>query len=200
MNVERTTTQQQDAGGGGEGACEFDDDLDIKGRFEDKRNAHTAAEQKRRNAIKNALEQLHHLIPGCNQTDLPTAGIISKTSKAQVLQKAIDYVNYMQRDRGRKKQEIAELEKKLAALKIMKDNYELLVKSSDEPVKAQISDEVKFTVFKHIMTNLWETFNSSVAIDTFQTLSGSVISWLEECCKPEAIKNVIMKAIHLVLR
>ena len=198
MNVARTTSQQQQQQG--ESSCgEFNDDLEIKGRFDDKRNAHTAAEQKRRDAIKNALEQLHHLIPGCNQADL-THGIISKTSKAQVLQKAIDYVNYMQRDRQRKKQDIVELEKKLAALKIMKDNYELLVKSSDEPVKPQISDEVKFTVFKHIMSNLWETFNASVAVDTFQTLSGSVISWLEECCKPEAIKNVIMKAIHLVLR
>lgn len=34
---------------------------------------------------------------------------------------AIDYVNYLQRDRQRKNQEIAELEKKLAALKIMKE-------------------------------------------------------------------------------
>ena len=198
MNIASRSTQQQQ----GEATCEFTEDMDVKGRFTekpDKRNAHTAAEQKRRDSIKNALEQLNHLIPGCNNQDL-AQGVNSKTSKAQVLQKAIEYVNYMQRDRSRKKQDILELEKKLAALKIMKDNYEVLVKSTGEPVKPQISDEVKFTVFKHIMTNLWETFNAAVAIDTFQTLSGSVISWLEDCCKPEAIKNVIMKAIHLVLR
>jgi len=175
----------------------IDDDMEAK--YEDKRNAHTAAEQKRRDAIKNGLEQLHQLIPGCNQSDLPH-GLISKTSKAQVLQKAIDYVNYLQRDRQRKNQEIAELEKKLAALKIMKENYEMLVKSSDEPAKPQISEDIKFSVFKQIMSSLWESFHASVSVESFQALSGSVISWLEEYCKPETIKDIISKAVRLILR
>ena len=71
-----------------------DDDSDHKGSGslsykERRREAHTQAEQKRRDAIKKGYDSLQHLVPTCQQTDSSTS---YKLSKATVLQKSIDYI------------------------------------------------------------------------------------------------------------
>lgn len=55
---------------------------------ERRREAHTQAEQKRRDAIKKGYDTLQDLVPTCQQPD--TSGY--KLSKATVLQKSIDYI------------------------------------------------------------------------------------------------------------
>lgn len=55
---------------------------------ERRREAHTQAEQKRRDAIKKGYDSLQDLVPTCQQTD--SSGY--KLSKATVLQKSIDYI------------------------------------------------------------------------------------------------------------
>lgn len=53
-----------------------------------RREAHTQAEQKRRDAIKKGYDSLQSLLPTCQQSDI--SGY--KLSKATVLQKSIDYI------------------------------------------------------------------------------------------------------------
>lgn len=69
-----------------------DDDSEEKGSpnnyKERRREAHTQAEQKRRDAIKKGYDSLQDLVPTCQQTD--SSGY--KLSKATVLQKSIDYI------------------------------------------------------------------------------------------------------------
>lgn len=69
-----------------------DDDSDSKNSplsyKERRREAHTQAEQKRRDAIKKGYDTLQELVPTCQQTD--NSGY--KLSKAIVLQKSIDYI------------------------------------------------------------------------------------------------------------
>jgi MAX-like protein X len=72
-----------------------DDDSDNKSSTElqmsykeRRREAHTQAEQKRRDAIKKGYDTLQDLVPTCQQND--TSGY--KLSKATVLQKSIDYI------------------------------------------------------------------------------------------------------------
>jgi len=73
-------------------ACAEDDDSEEKGSPNDykerRREAHTQAEQKRRDAIKKGYDCLQDLVPTCQQTD--SSGY--KLSKATVLQKSIDYI------------------------------------------------------------------------------------------------------------
>lgn len=67
-------------------------------------------------------------------------------------------------------------------------NYEQIVKAhQDNPNegKNQISDEVKFNVFQGIMDSLFQSFNASVSVTSFQELSACVFSWIEEHCKPQ---------------
>lgn len=75
-------------------------------------------------------------------------------------------------------------------------NYEDIVKAhQDNPSegKNQISDQVKFNVFQGIMDSLFQSFNASISVTSFQELSACVFSWIEEHCKPQVIperKNV----------
>jgi len=67
-------------------------------------------------------------------------------------------------------------------------NYEQIVKAhQDNPNegKDQVSDEVKFNVFQGIMESLFQSFNASISVTSFQELSACVFSWIEEHCKPQ---------------
>ena len=69
-----------------------DEDSDNKNTTisykERRREAHTQAEQKRRDAIKKGYDSLQDLVPTCQQTD--SSGY--KLSKATVLLKSIEYI------------------------------------------------------------------------------------------------------------
>lgn len=69
-----------------------DEDSDNKNSTisykERRREAHTQAEQKRRDAIKKGYDSLQDLVPTCQQTD--SSGY--KLSKATVLLKSIEYI------------------------------------------------------------------------------------------------------------
>lgn len=72
----------------------FIDDEDSDGKSsmsykERRREAHTQAEQKRRDAIKKGYDSLQDLVPMCQQTDSLSG---YKLSKATILQKSIDYI------------------------------------------------------------------------------------------------------------
>ena len=56
---------------------------------ERRREAHTQAEQKRRDAIKKGYDSLQDLVPMCQQNDSLSG---YKLSKATILQKSIDYI------------------------------------------------------------------------------------------------------------
>ena len=73
-----------------------DEDSDGRGQSqmsykERRREAHTQAEQKRRDAIKKGYEYLQDLIPGINEDGASSASN-AKASKAVVLQKAIEHI------------------------------------------------------------------------------------------------------------
>ena len=76
------------------------DDEDSDGRShsalsykERRREAHTQAEQKRRDSIKKGYEYLQDLVPSINEDTSPSASN-AKASKAVVLQKAIGEISH----------------------------------------------------------------------------------------------------------
>lgn len=67
-------------------------------------------------------------------------------------------------------------------------NYEQIVKAhrnNPHEGKDQVSDQVKFNVFQGIMDSLFQSFNASISVASFQELSACVFSWIEEHCKPQ---------------
>ncbi|XP_053855938.1 max-like protein X isoform X2 [Vidua macroura] len=164
-----------------------------------RRRAHTQAEQKRRDAIKKGYNDLQAIVPTCEQQDFSISS--QKLSKAIVLQKTIDYIQFLHKEKKKQEEEVSTLRKDVLALKIMKVNYEQIVKAhQDNPNegKNQISDEVKFNVFQGIMDSLFQSFNASVSVTSFQELSACVFSWIEEHCKPQTLRDVVIGVLHKV--
>ncbi|XP_046531383.1 max-like protein X isoform X5 [Equus quagga] len=153
-----------------------------------RRRAHTQAEQKRRDAIKRGYDDLQTIVPTCQQQDFSIGS--QKLSKAIVLQKTIDYIQFLHKEKKKQEEEVSILRKEVTALKIMKVNYEQIVKAhQDNPHEGedQVSDQVKFNVFQGIMDSLFQSFNASISVASFQELSACVFSWIEEHCKPQVV-------------
>lgn len=192
---------------------------------ERRREAHTQAEQKRRDAIKRGYEYLQELIPDeaegsqgasaskvCNVTTENQRNLFikffSQTSKAVVLQKAIDYIQQIEGEKKKQEDEVNSLRKELQSLHIIRETYDELVKvhqsstgssSTNENMEAMfVPSEVKFRVFQMLMDSLFMTFNEKVGMNNFQELSRCVISWLEEFCTPFALQDLMLNVLEQV--
>eukprot|EP00095_Tigriopus_kingsejongensis_P010015 maker-scaffold1048_size67263-snap-gene-0.21 protein:Tk10015 transcript:maker-scaffold1048_size67263-snap-gene-0.21-mRNA-1 annotation:"max-like protein x" len=165
---------------------------------ERRREAHTQAEQKRRDAIKKGYDYLQDLVPSCQQTDASGG---HKVSKATVLQKSIDYIQYVQLQKKKQENELSLLRKEVIALKIMRANYEQLVKAHQaQPSTSEdfVPSEVKFQTFQLLMDTLFHSFNEHVRMNNFSELSGCVFSWLEEHCKPQHLQDLMYNILKQV--
>ena len=112
---------------------------------ERRREAHTQAEQKRRDAIKKGYDGLQELVPMCQQND--ASGY--KLSKATVLQKSIEYVGYLKQQKLKQEEERAAMLKEVKALRILQKNYEHMLQhqqTSNQHTETTLSDDVKFQV------------------------------------------------------
>ncbi|CAG2112861.1 unnamed protein product [Medioppia subpectinata] len=168
---------------------------------ERRREAHTQAEQKRRDAIKRGYEDLQHLVPACSQYDSTTS---YKLSKAAILSRSIEHMNHLAKDMSTQEKELQRLRKEVVANQIMKNNYEKMVKAHQQSQPGhqsdQISDSVKLAVFEGIFDNLFQSFDKSVEVADFNQLSDCTINWVEKHCKPETLQQMvvqIMKQNHI---
>nr|CAG4644423.1 EOG090X0H9E [Lepidurus arcticus] len=176
-----------------------DEDSDCKSTVsykERRREAHTQAEQKRRDAIKKGYDSLQDLVPTCQQQDAVSG---YKLSKATVLQRSIDYTQFLLQQKKKQDDELSALRKEVVALQIMKTNYEQIVKAQqNQPGQSDscVPEEVKFRVFETIMESLFMTFDTAVSVTNFTELSGSIFSWLEEHCKPQILRNLVASVLQ----
>lgn len=160
---------------------------------ERRREAHTQAEQKRRDAIKKGYDSLQELVPTCQQTD--ASGY--KLSKASVLQKSIDYIGYLHQHKKKQDEDRASLQKEVMALRIIQKNYEHMLQQQQQSpgrTEARLSDDVKFQVFKAIMDEMFVTFEQ-LPMNDFAELTSGVIPWLEEHCKPHLLRDVVNRTL-----
>ena len=119
----------------------------------------------------------------------------AKTSKAVVLQKAIDYIQYVEKQKSKQETDLNSLKKELAALEIMRDNYDQLVKAhqSSTAVNASgdpneegifIPADIKFKVFQTLMDGLFVSFNEKV-----RRVSGKFVDYFHpKIRKPNLIR------------
>ncbi|XP_043239948.1 max-like protein X isoform X1 [Amphibalanus amphitrite] len=167
---------------------------------ERRREAHTFAEQKRRDAIKKGYDMLQELVPTCHAQE-GAAGTPYKMSKAAVLQKSIEYTQYLLQQKRRQEEELASLRKEVVALQILKANYDQVVKAHQArpgPQDAQVSDEVKFQVFRAVIDSLFQSFEASVSTNSFAELSGSMIAWMEEDVKPQVLRDTCVRVLRQI--
>ena len=172
-----------------------DDDSDHKSALsykERRREAHTQAEQKRRDAIKHGYESLQCLVPKCQQQDSVSS---YKLSKASILQRSIDYIQQLQQQNKQLQEKQESIKKERMALQIMKENYERLVRNNDHSQSghsgsSQVSEEAKLKVFTSLCDQLFTSFDETVLTGDFSQLSACIFTWLEENCKPQTLKQI----------
>ncbi|KAG5681990.1 hypothetical protein PVAND_011389 [Polypedilum vanderplanki] len=161
---------------------------------ERRREAHTQAEQKRRDNIKKGYDSLQELVPTCSNLDSSSG---YKLSKATVLQKSIDYVSYLKQQKVKQEEERAAMLKEVKALRILQKNYEHMLQNqqtSNQQTEA-ISDEVKFQVLQSIMDELFISFDK-LPMNDFDSLVTSMCEWLETNFSNQYIKQVAQQSLN----
>ncbi|TSK28048.1 Max-like protein X [Bagarius yarrelli] len=179
-----------------------DEDSDYKHETKDsykdrRRQAHTQAEQKRRDAIKKGYDDLQSIVPTCQQQS-EFAMAAQKISKATVLQKSLLSVfeDKIKTCLARKPSDMAKVH--YDEMKLW-ENYEQIVKAhqnNPQQSSEQVSDQVKFSVFQNIMDSLFQSFLTSVSVSSFQELSACVFSWIEEHCKPQTLREFVVGVLR----
>ena len=186
-------SEPQDSRGSDLDADLFDDNgLAANGR----KQSHIAAEQKRRDAIKKGYDKLQTIVPSCKYED--DSKSLPKMSKAQVLQKSLEYMQFLLSEKHRQDEELVALEKEVKGLEIMKDNYEQMLQTSEAQVqdKNEVSEQEKITVFLKIINSMWISFRDSISVATFQMLSSTIFSWVEKYCKPQTLREAVVDAMR----
>ncbi|EDW81275.1 max-like protein X [Drosophila tropicalis] len=161
---------------------------------ERRREAHTQAEQKRRDAIKKGYDSLQELVPRCQPSD--SSGY--KLSKALILQKSIEYIGYLNQQKLKQEDESSALQKEVTALRIIQNGYENMLQhqqSNPGPEEARVTEEAKFQVFQAILEEMFDTFQH-IPMDNFKQLTTGVIPWLEEHCKPHILRNILSRTLQ----
>lgn len=176
----------------GEDSTRSSNSLSYKQR---RREAHTQAEQKRRDAIKRGYEELQEIVPMCQQND--TSGY--KISKAAVLQKSIEYISYLHKEKKKQEDDLSTLQKEVMALRIIEKNYETMLQNQSATPHNEntLSEDMKFEVLKNVMDEMFVSFED-LPMDTFAELTSSSTAWVEEHCKPNLLRKIVDRTIQKV--
>ncbi|XP_065055082.1 uncharacterized protein LOC135683680 isoform X2 [Rhopilema esculentum] len=184
-------------------------------RFEDRevykeyrRKNHVTAEQKRRGLIKVAFDQLISLIPSL-QNDKQ-----GRTSKALVLQKAVDYIDHLQREKeltkykiekarrevNRLNEEIKICQQKLpagGAISEQENNRDAKT-SYLELVRGRIVTDPKYWLFSVLLRPLFESYNKKTVTKTLQEFIQSVLKWFEEHCSLPVLRPAVIGSLRQI--
>lgn len=162
-----------------------------------RKQSHILAEQKRRDAIKRGYDSLMTAVPGFSEATMDNRGQ-NKVSKAQVLQKSLEYIQHLLAQKQKQDEELEALDKEMKALEIMKENYEQLVRDSQVEMqhKNEVSEDEKATVFLRTSEYLWSSYREVVSTSTFSAFSSSLFGWLEKYCKPHVLKENVVESMR----
>jgi len=193
-----------------------DSDSDAKKHQKDRRRErHTKAEQMRRDQIKKGYDDLVALVPTLNglmmdgETPASADLVSAKPSKAAILQRSIDYVQWLEKEAKRQEEEVEIVRREVTGLKIMKDHYQQMLTEAKQAEERHVQNqrnsvavqEAKFTIFKEFMESLFSSFDSLVGVTSFVELSSGVIRWLEEHCAPQLMHQRLSSILqHLFTR
>ncbi|CAH0391497.1 unnamed protein product [Bemisia tabaci] len=101
-----------------------DDDRDLDIESAEKRAHHNALERKRRDHIKDSFSSLRDSVPALQGEKVGSA---LQASRAQILKKAADYIQFMRRKNSAHQQDIDDLKRQNSLLESQKQYLEKLM-------------------------------------------------------------------------
>ncbi|KAL7669516.1 hypothetical protein ACOME3_010169 [Neoechinorhynchus agilis] len=168
-----------------------------------RKERHTAAEQKRRDAIKRGFELLASAVPTC-QPDDPI--ICNRITKANILHKSIAYLGSLREEKNKLTTELLLLKKDIACCEGLEKIYrELMNGNTSSKSRSNCSkrtEETKFIIFRSICDELFRSFEQEASCNhtlNLHELINHIITWIENYCNPEAIKNSVNSILYTVL-
>jgi len=163
-----------------------------------RRAAHTAAEQKRRNAIRKGYDPLQSLVPNSHLLD-PISS--QKVSKAAILKRSTDYLIDLNKEKQELSMQLEAKKKDNFCLRAVQKTYEDILEmnmTSNKNASATINDEHKFKVFQNIADALFISFDQAMQsgqVINFSQFTSSILRWIEDSCRPSDINDIIRRVI-----
>eukprot|EP00126_Sphaerothecum_destruens_P001212 Sdes_comp13540_c0_seq1m3221 len=184
-------------------SCEMkenDEQSKMEDYAEQRRNAHILAEQKRRNNIKSGFEDLKNILPNCPKSAPPQS-----FTKAAILQKAIDYTLHLQKAKAIAEEKLDSLRRESLSLKLL--HMKLLetqaaqissgqVKMTSSTISQSLPEMIKFIVFRNICEKLFQSFNDSISLQSFEQMCSSIFSWLRTFAKPSDFRDIALTSLR----
>ncbi|CAF1479443.1 unnamed protein product [Didymodactylos carnosus] len=165
-----------------------------------RRAAHTAAEQKRRNAIRKGYDALQSLVPNSHLLD-PISS--QKVSKAAILKRSTDYLQQLHEEKQKLNHQLEALRNEAFCLRTMQKTYEDIVKmnmnSSKHARDTTLDDEHKFTLFQNIADSIFVSFDQAVqtvSMPSCQHMMNTILRWVEESCRPPEIHELVRRQVQ----
>lgn len=163
-----------------------------------RRAAHTAAEQKRRNAIRKGYDALQSLVPNSHLLD-PISS--QKVSKAAILKRSTDYLIQLNHEKQQLNLQLEAKRKDTYCLRAVQKTYEDILEmnlNSARNAGATIDDEYKFKVFQNLADALFISYDQSMQsaqITDFHQFTSTIIRWIEDSCRPVDVNDVIRRVL-----
>ncbi|CAF1136566.1 unnamed protein product [Rotaria sordida] len=163
-----------------------------------RRAAHTAAEQKRRNAIRKGYDALQSLVPNSHLLD-PISS--QKVSKAAILKRSTDYLMQLNKEQQQLNSQLEAKKKEIFCLHAVQKTYEDILEmnmNSRKNANKALDDEHKFKVFQNIADAIFVSFDQAMQsgqITNFSQFASTILRWIEDSCRPSDINDLIRRVI-----
>lgn len=174
---------------------------------EHRRVSHINAEQKRRCNIKYGFDALRQLIPSLSQNSH------TKFTKAVMLQKGAEYIQYLKSQKQQQREEIQALQQEIKGLNediclfqqqlpatgapVMHSQSTKLKELFEEYVRQKTLQNWKFWIFSLIMERLLETYNN-VSTSNVDEFCRTILAWLDQHCSLSTLRPGVLSSLcHL---
>ena len=161
------------------------------------RIAHSTAEKKRRDAIKDAYTNLTSAIRVVSEEEK------KKLTRAEVLDLAYFRAEALKTSIEAKKAEKDALEKKLAALKVISEAYDSMPKTSEKSsippdLNCVVSNNIKLKLFTTLILKQFESFSGVINTENLHTLANSLFYWVEVHWRPVDLKDYLIGLLKVL--
>ncbi|KAL5254869.1 hypothetical protein ACHWQZ_G014345 [Mnemiopsis leidyi] len=161
------------------------------------RIAHSTAEKKRRDAIKDAYANLTSSIKVVSEEEK------KKLTRAEVLDLAYFRAETLKTTIEAKKAERDALQKKLSALKVISEAYDSMPKTSEKSsippdLNCVVSNNIKLKLFTTLILKQFESFSGVMNTENLSTLATSLFYWVEVHWRPVDLKEYLIGLLKVL--
>lgn len=161
------------------------------------RLAHSTAEKKRRDAIKESYNNLADSLTGVCEEEK------KKLTRGEIMELAYNRSMALRSDIENKRCERNLLQKKLSALQVIAEAYDAMPKTSEKSsippdLNCVVSNNIKLKLFTTIMLKQFESFSGVVNTDNLQTLASSLFYWVEVHWRPVDLRDYLIGLLKVL--